>query len=98
MTKNKRTPITGNIASKLFKDIAALIEQSKKQTASIINSEITLLYWKVGRTIRSNILHHDRAEYGEQVVKRLAQQLTAQFGKGWSSQQLWNCLRAAEII
>jgi DUF1016 N-terminal domain len=36
----------------------------------------TLLYWQVGQRIRRDMLHAQRAEYGEQIVATLSQQLT----------------------
>lgn len=41
------------------------------------------------------MLYNQRAEYGKQVVKNLAKQLTQQFGKGWSDRKLLHCIRAA---
>lgn len=37
----------------------------------------------------------DRAEYGKQIVKKLSDKLTEQFGKGWSISKLQHCVRAA---
>ena len=55
-----------------------------------------MLYWHVGRRIRTELLQGQRAEYGRQVVSTLAAHLTREYGKGWSEQQLWFCLQAAE--
>ena len=90
--------LENNIAVKLFTNITFLIEQSRKQVASVVNSEITLLYWRVGKAIREEILKDQRAEYGERIVITLSQKLTERYGRGWSKEQLWNCLRAAERI
>lgn len=87
-----------NLASGLFNTIASLIEQSKGRVALTLNSEITLLYWNTGIIINRHILQNQRAGYGERVIATLARQLTQNYGKGWSKQQLWNCLRTAEII
>ncbi|MBV8175150.1 MAG: hypothetical protein JO151_11395 [Verrucomicrobia bacterium] len=62
--------------SDLFEDIRALIKQARAATARTINSAVTLLNWQVGRRIRRDLLHEERAEYGEQIVATLAQQLT----------------------
>jgi len=56
-------------------DIKTLIETSKEQVAQTVNSEITLLYWNIGKRINEEILGNDRAEYGKQIVASLAQQL-----------------------
>jgi predicted nuclease of restriction endonuclease-like (RecB) superfamily len=61
-----------------------------------INSELTLLYWHIGRRISDEVLGNERAEYGKQVVVGLAKALTAEYGKGWGNKQLLHCIRFAE--
>jgi hypothetical protein len=58
--------------SDLFEDIRALIEQARAATARTINSAVTLLYWQVGQRIRRDMLHEQRAEYGEHIVNAVA--------------------------
>ncbi|WP_107850448.1 PDDEXK nuclease domain-containing protein [Oceanimonas marisflavi] len=79
-------------------DIIALISQAKQRAVVAVNSELTLLYWHVGLRINQEILDGERAEYGKQVISQLAKRLTAQFGKGWSKQQLRHCMKFAESI
>lgn len=97
MSKGKKVLKT-EPARKLFADIIILIEESRKHVATVVNSEITLLYWKVGRVIRENVLQNKRAGYGEQIILSLSQRLTQKYGRGWSKEQLWNSLRIAERI
>src|SRR5690606_25150041 len=78
-------------------EIKRLIEQSRQHVAAFVNSEITLLYWSVGKRIKDEVLNDDRAEYGKQIVATLATQLTAEFGSGWSKRQLFYCLQLTEI-
>lgn len=85
-------------APKLFGEIRELIEQSRQQVAVTVNATMTLLYWQVGKRINEEILKEERAEYGKRVVATLARQLTAEFGKGWSSRHLHHCLRFAETF
>ncbi|HVU59158.1 MAG TPA: PDDEXK nuclease domain-containing protein [Puia sp.] len=97
MAKNKKN-VAANPFKGLFLDISRLIEDSRKQVALSVNSKITLLYWNIGKMIRAQILQSQRAEYGEQIIASLSKKLTERYGKGWSKQQLWNCLRTAERI
>jgi len=76
-----RKKIEIDITGKLFNDITELIEQSRKQVASIVNCEITLLYWRVGKAIREEILKDQRAEYGERIIVTLSQKLTERYGR-----------------
>lgn len=48
--------------------------------------------------IKTEVLRDKRAEYGKQVISSLSKKLTYEFGKGWSKQQLWNCLYAVETF
>jgi hypothetical protein len=56
------------------------------------------LYWQIGKCIREDVLHEQRAEYGEQIVQTLSGQLTAEFGRGFSRQNLFRMLRFAEVF
>ena len=81
-----------------FNEIKSLIEQSRRQVAVTVNATMTMLYWEVGRRIRKEILHDQRAGYGRQIVESLARQLTLEYGKGWSKRHLHHCLRFAEVL
>lgn len=94
--QNKTSDI--RIAEGLYKEIAALIEQSRKHVALVVNQEITLLYWNIGRAINHSLLKKKRADYGETIIATLSQQLTTSFGKGWGIRHLWHCVRAADIF
>lgn len=81
----------------LFNEIRGLIDSARQRVAVAVNAELTLLYWQVGKTIRTQVLKEARAEYGKQVIANLATQLTAAYGKGWSKRNLLNMMRFAEI-
>ncbi|MBB5498687.1 YhcG family protein [Paraburkholderia sp. MM5384-R2] len=82
----------------LLNEVRVLIDSARERTAAAVNAELSLLYWRVGRCIRAEVLGGTRAEYGQQVIASLAQALTTDYGRGWSEQQLRHCLRAAEIF
>jgi len=44
--------------SALFREIRALIEQGKKQSAVAVNSALTLTYWQIGKRINEDILQN----------------------------------------
>ena len=48
--------------------------------------------------INAEILQDKRAEYGKKIITSLAYKLTLEYGRGWSENQLWYCLRLAEIF
>lgn len=82
----------------LFVEVKDLIQSAKQQAAVAVNSKLTLLYWQVGKRIADEVLKGERAEYGQQIIKTLAKQLTQSVGKGWSTQQLRHCLHFSEIF
>ena len=82
----------------LFADVRGLIEAARQRVALSVNAELTLLYWQVGRQVRRTVLAGERADYGKEVVARLAERLGKVYGRGWSEQQLWHCLRLAETF
>lgn len=77
----------------LFSDIELLINQSKQRVAIAINTEISMLYWNIGKRINEDILNNERAEYGKQVLLLLSEKLTGKFGKGWSEKHIRHCLK-----
>jgi len=84
-------------ATLLLSDIRALIESSRERVAVGVNAELSLLYWSVGERINREILGNERAEYGQQIVASLARQLTVEYGAGWSTQQLKQCVWFAKM-
>ena len=82
----------------LLGDIRQLIEHSRQQLASTVNSALTLLYWHIGQRIRTEVLQGQRGSYGEHIVSALARQLEAEYGRGFSEKNLRHMLRFAETF
>ena len=61
-----------------------MITQSKNRIATAINSEMIILYWTIGKIIKTEILKDERASYGKSVIKELSKELTVNYGKGYS--------------
>ncbi|MCC8418147.1 MAG: DUF1016 N-terminal domain-containing protein [Rickettsia endosymbiont of Glossina mortisans submortisans] len=55
-----------------------------KYVAIKVNSEMTMLYWNIGKRIQEEILKSTRAEYGQEVIKMLAKDLLSLYGRGFS--------------
>jgi predicted nuclease of restriction endonuclease-like (RecB) superfamily len=89
---------TFSVDLNLLTDIRNLIDAAHQRAAQMFNAELSLLYWKIGHRLNTVILGNTRAEYGHQVMKNLSEQLTLQYGRGWSIKQLWHCLRTAETF
>jgi len=89
---------TEQVTRKLFGEIRSLIETSRAQVVQAVNSTLVMLYWQIGRRIRKDILGEERAEYGQQVIATLSQQLVREYGSGWGEKHLRHCLRSAETF
>lgn len=88
-----------NMHSNLLADIRQLIEATKSQVASTVNSAMTLMYWHIGDRINRDVLGGERAIYGKQIVARLAQNLQTEYGKGsFSEKHLRQMMRFAEAF
>lgn len=72
----------------LFKELTLLIEQSRLQIASVANSALTLLFWKVGKRISEEALKNERAEYGKQIIISISTQLEANFGRNFTEKNV----------
>ena len=55
-----------------------------------VNSAMVQAYWSIGKMIYEVCGENDRAAYGKQVLQYLSDKLTAEFGKGFSRQNLRN--------
>lgn len=84
--------------TKLYSDVCNIIDGSRRRLATSINAEICLMHWQIGNRIKEDVLYNQRAEYGKQVVKRLATQLTQRFGRGWGYEKLKHCVRSAYLF
>jgi len=84
--------------SALHADVRALIVAARQRVGLYVNQELTLLYWDVGRRIRTEVLQEQRADYGEQIVRTLSRSLVEEFGRGFGRANLFNMLRFAELF
>ena len=79
----------------LFNDVCGIIDNVRGKIAEYVNTQVCLTKWYVGNRIKEDVLFNKRADYGKQVVKRLAVRLSAKYGNGWSDRSLLHCIRAA---
>lgn len=77
----------------LFDDVKNIINQGIRQSAHTIHSIACMTYWKIGqRIIEDEQQGERRAEYGKQVLKKLAERLTDEYGENdnYSARDLRN--------
>lgn len=74
----------------LLADVVCVIDEARRATARTVNAAMTTTYWLIGRrVVEEEQRGTARADYGEQLVKRLAHDLSARFGRGFSQRNLW---------
>ena len=82
----------------LMTDLRTLINEARKKVALIVNTEITLLYWHIGKRINEEVLGNQRAEYGKQIVSTVSTQLTKEYGRGFELRNLRRMMQFAELF
>jgi len=69
----------------LAERIERLIAEAKKHTVAAVNTAMVYTYYEIGRMIVEDEQQGEqRAEYGTEMLKNIARQLTQKFGKGFS--------------
>lgn len=92
----KKDAASSLVAVELLADLRLLIERSRERVAQTVNSELVLLYWRVGKRINDDVLQNQRAGYGEQILPTLSAKLETEFGKGFSARNLARMVQFAE--
>jgi predicted nuclease of restriction endonuclease-like (RecB) superfamily len=82
----------------LYKEIVKAIDNSKRNVVKAVNSEMVVLYWNIGRIIKTEILQSEKAEYGKSVISDLSKDLTKEYGKGYSQRNLFNMVKFFETF
>ncbi len=79
---------TGNYDAVLT-GMVALLENARRASARTVNAIITATYWEAGRRIVEYEQQGERrAEYGQELVRKLSRDLTTRFGRGFSQRNL----------
>jgi predicted nuclease of restriction endonuclease-like (RecB) superfamily len=87
----KLLPTAPRAHSGLMTGISALLDQARRSAARTVNGILAATYWEIGRRIvEFEQGGQQRAEYGERLVSRLAIDLSARYGRGFSERNLWN--------
>ena len=89
---------TGNSAkqtalniSPIYKRIRKIIENARGRISQIVDTEMVLAYWNIGREIAEEEQKGKvRAEYGKKLLEGLSCKLINAFGRGFDVSNLWN--------
>ena len=79
----------GDHYSDVLASMVDLLESARRASARAVNCVMTATYWEIGRRIVEFEQGGDeRAEYGVGLIQRLAKDLTAKFGRGFSKRNV----------
>lgn len=90
MKKTANTQVLDRAYNTLLSEVVSLVDAARRTSGRAVNHIITSTYWEIGR----RIIEHEqkgsrRAEYGEQLMKQLARDLTERFGRGFSQSNVF---------
>ena len=90
--KDEENTVSDNPQNKiLFSQVVALLQNARQQVLRTVNSTMVYTYFEIGRMIvEEEQSGKERAQYGKQLLKGLSEQLTIEFGKGFSADNLEN--------
>ena len=84
MTERKSVPGEPVGYSSIRDEIVGLLQAARQTTVRAVNALMTATYWEIGRRIiEAEQKGKRRAGYGDVLVRRLADDLTTQFGRGF---------------
>ena len=73
----------------LYNDACSVIEHAQASAYRTVNDILIKRNWLLGLRIQHEVLKEQRAEYGEQVIKKLAEELTCKYGRGFKKSNLY---------
>lgn len=75
----------------ILKDMCGIIESSQKAAHQAVNVALVRRNWLIGYRIASEEMRgEERAQYGAEIINKLAKDLTARYGKGFTKSNLYN--------
>src|SRR5688500_18416208 len=90
-TKKQTLRLAPNEYSNLLGSVSELLDSARRASARAFNAFMTATYWEIGRRIvELEQGGEKRAAYGEELLQRLAEDLSERFGRGFSRQNLQN--------
>lgn len=75
----------------ILKDMREIIESSQKAAYQAVNTTLVQRNWLLGYRIASEEMQgRDRAKYGAEIIKKLAKELSEEYGKGFTKTNLYS--------
>ena len=88
--RKKPTYVSGTEKTPLYERILQILESARVTAARSVNTAQVVANWLIGREIvEEEQRGSNRAEYGQQLILQLSEQLKRDFGSGYSAQSLF---------
>lgn len=92
MGKKTKPTTAGRELSPFHDEIKQILQQARSKAQTAINSAMVEAYWLIGkRIVEEEQQGESKAKYGKRLMEDLSTALTADFGKGFSYANLYNC-------
>jgi len=88
--------IIEDTSNHLLLGIEKLIEQTGRNVAVFLNTEISRLYWSIGNYVITGMQYETYSQHGQKILATLSQTLTAKFGKGYTYSGLNRMVKVAQ--
>lgn len=75
-------------AEQTYHSIRQSIVSAQHKLSSAVNTAMVTAYWEIGEQVFKACGKNDRAEYGKKLLEYLSEQLTAEFGQGFTVRNL----------
>ena len=90
INKNNNSIIKYSKTENVFTDICSIIESARDYAFHYVNIALVERNWLIGyRIAEEELKGQDRANYGTEIIKKLAKELTKEYGKGFDSRNLY---------
>jgi predicted nuclease of restriction endonuclease-like (RecB) superfamily len=86
--KRSESNVSTRHYTRLLGEVSQLLEEARRAAARSVNAILTVVYWELGRRIVEHEQRGRRAAYGSELLRRLAKDLTARFGRGFGLSNL----------
>lgn len=81
-------------SKKLIQDIRSVVDEAKSSVSTFVNSALVVMYWHIGAKINQDMIgEEERADYGKQVIDNLAKELTQEYGRGFTRDNLFRMVQ-----
>lgn len=71
-------------------EIKQILAQARQKSYQAVNSAMVEAYWLIGkRIVEEEQNGKERADYGKEIIKNISDEMTREFGKGFSKRTIW---------